>query len=424
MKELRKVTYARDDILDRPLDRPYVFYAPNLCGSYAIFIFGSYRCDKYLRGLCTPCHYSGLLHPASAPRSEVFASILDQTDYLLAHFDELVFAHQDGRGAGYRLNRPHEGGRFADLQIAGEGSFLRDGEVPPEIRREVLRRLVEFSRRERINLHVGLEVKAEDVVHAEARGELESWGRWVEELNLTLIMGFESIDPFVRNVIFNKDLSLESIERAISIGHARGMRPTCFVYPGNHGMTDAEAVADAVASVRWLRSRDAGIYMMLPNLQPHTIPHVLYHAGAYNLIDVRTAVGILDELLAGSQGESPVHYHAGDDWNIGGVTSEPDPEINVFTNERAASCAACRGAFRAAVWHLAQRHDVVGYRERVSAIEACACRERHVESARSDERRSARPIAERVEEDLERVAAEIPGYRPGRTVLKSGAGAG
>ena len=422
MQALRRVTYQRDDVLERPIDKPYLFHAPHLCGSYAIFIFGSYRCDKYVQGLCTPCHYSGLLHPAKLPRAEVHGAVLDQVDYMLEHFEDLVMAHQLGTGAGYRLLRPYPGGRFADIQVAGEGSWLRDGEIPPAIRVESLDRLDAFAKRQSLNLHVGLEVKAEDILRAEERGELDTYASrgWIDRLNLSLIMGFESTDPLVRNVIFNKRLSLDALERAIEVGHRRGMRPTCFVYTGNHAMTDAEVIADAVASIRWLRERGAGIYLMMPNLQPHTIPHLLYQHGHHDLIDIRTAIPILDELLAHGAGDDPIHFHAGQDWNIGGVTSEPDPELNIFTNPHSASCKACVGRFRKGLLGLAHTHDIASYRAHISVIEACACREAYADRVLADRQRGALPLGERVATDLHHCERLLPQYEPRRTVLHTG----
>ncbi len=425
MRALRKPTLARDDVLERAVDRPFVFYAPNLCGEYAVFVFGSYRCEKYLRGQCTPCHYSGLPHPSPGlTRDVVYQGLHTQLEHLLEHFDALVLARQRGTGAGYRLRFPHPGGLFADLQIAGEGSWLADREIPPEHRLRMLRRLAGFARERRLNLHVGLEVKAEDVLQAEASGELEAYGEFVEDLDLSLILGFESADPFVRNVIFNKDLCLDEVERAIAIGHARDMRPTCFVYAGNHGMTEDEVVDDVAASIAWLRERGAGIYLMFPNLQPHTLSHLLYHAGHHRLIDVRTAARLVELLLEGGRGESPVHFHAGHDWNIGGLTSEPDPELTVFGNPHGASCPACRERFQRAVWYLAQEHDEVGYREQIEAIRDCGegCEVRYGESLR--ELVTAVPLVARVAENLERAEALLPEYQPKRAVVRTGPGGG
>jgi len=420
MQALRRVTYTRDDVLPGPVREPYVFYAPHLCGEYAIFIFGSFRCDKYLKGLCTPCHYSGLMHPGRMPKADVYAALDDQVEHLISRFDELVLARQHGTGVGYRLPRRHPDGRFADLQIAGEGSFLRDGEIPPAYRLRILERFVAFGQREEIDLHIGLEVKAEDILRAEERGEFEIYAERMGELHFSLIMGFESTDPWVRNVIFNKGLALEAVERAIEIGLRRGMAPICFVYAGNHAMTDRETIDDAIASIRWLRARGAGIYLMLPNLQPHTIPHLLYHAGAHDLIDVRSAIPIIDELVAHGHGDSRVHFHAGHDWNIGGVTAEPDPELNIFTNPRRISCAGCVARFRAAVYALASSHDVDAWHAGTAGIRSCACRADYEEARRKQATRARTPLARRVEADLDRVEQLIDGYDPAPTVVISG----
>lgn len=421
MQRLRRPTYTRDDILTELIDKPYAFYAPGVAGDYAIFIFSSYRCDKYLRGLCTPCHYSGLLHPADRSKAEVFGSVLTQTDHLLAHFDELVLDRQTGDGALFRLERRDPGARFADLQISGEGSFMRDGEIPREIRLEILQKLAAFGREQRIEMHVGLEVKAEDILRAERVGEFEAWGDLVDELHLTLLMGFESADPFVRNVVFCKELETDDVEEAIRVGNRRRMRPTCFVHPGNHSMTDAEVVADARASVDWLRARGAGIYMMLPNLQPHTIPHLLHDQGAHDLLDVRSALPIIDHLIEGGRGDSPVHFAAGDDWRIGGLSSEPDPHLTVLGNPHGVSCARCRRTAEQALHRLARSHDHAAYRAELAALEQCRDCVVAFEADQAEEAsRPTAPLPERVADTLDLVESRLDFYAPQPAVLRTG----
>src|SRR5258708_22470335 len=207
-KRLRRPTYVTDDVLSAPLREPFHFHSGVYKGDFPVIVFSSYRYDKYLQGLCSPCFYSGLPH-SRAPRDDVYASLPGQADALLRRFDQWVMARQPGRGGPL----PYV------LQIAGEGSFLRDGEIPPRQRLEILHKLADDAERRHVQVSYNLETKAEDVFALERRGEFAEYGNLRSRLNLSIAVGYESADPFVRNVVFAKGLDEGVFQQAVKIAH-------------------------------------------------------------------------------------------------------------------------------------------------------------------------------------------------------------
>lgn len=424
MSTMRRATYTRDDVLEGPVTKPFLFHTPNLCGDYAVIVLGSRRCSKYTAGNCTPCHYSGLPHPKVLGQEGLRTGLLAQVDHLVENFDALVLDRQRGDGHGYRLPRRFPRGRFADFELAGEGSFLADPEIPPEVRRAILDNVAALSERRQMDLHVGLEVKAEDVLRAEQRGELASWASLPEQLNLSLLMGFESRDDTVRGLLFAKGLAIGDLERAITIAHRRALRPVCFVYAGAHALTEDEIVRDTRASIAWLRQRGAGVYLMLGNLQPHTLPHLLHQDGRYRMMDVRTALRLVEATIAGGQGVSPVHFHADQDWNIGGLSAEPDPELTVFGNPHGSSCSLCRQQAQDAVLHLVKSREPGPFHARVRAIRACdaGCDARYQRHLEQQRRYGEQPLLERVASNLAHAERAVEDYHPQHAVVLTGPG--
>ncbi len=424
MRTMRRATYDRDDVLEGPVTKPFLFHTPNLCGDYAVIVLGSRRCSKYTAGNCTPCHYSGLPHPRALSQEGLRKGLLAQADHLVENFDELVLKHQRGDGHGYRLPRRFPQGCFADFELAGEGSFLADSEIPPEVRRSILEKVTKLSERRKMDLHIGLEVKAEDVLRAEQRGELASWESLRQLLNLSLLMGYESRDDTVRELLFAKGLAIGDLERAISIAHRQALRPVCFVYAGAHTLTEEVMVGDVRASITWLRSRGAGVYLMLANLQPHTLPHLLHQDGRYRMMDIRTALRLVEVTIAGGEGDSPVHFHAGQDWNIGGLSAEPNPELTVFGNPHGSSCARCRQQAQEAVLQLVRSRETAPFHHQVSIIRSCdaGCEARYLRHREQQLEHSERPLLERVADNLAHAERAINGYRPQHAAIHTGPG--
>jgi len=252
------------------------------------------------------------------------------------------------------------------LQIAGEGSFLRNAEIPADRRIEMLQMFADDAWKRQISVSYNLETKAEDVIAAEARGEFAKYGELGTQLNLSLAIGYESADPFIRNVIFAKELDERHFERAVSIALKYDLNPIAYVYAGGHGLSDSDILESVRLTVRRLRELGVGIYLMLPNLQPFTLPHLLWACGRYQLPSPDTVLRILEVMLDGAPRRSSPHAWLGhSDWMIGGITATPDPVLTFYGSIVDASM---RKQLSIALDELQKEQDPEAFRQAVDVL--------------------------------------------------------
>ena len=120
-------------------------------------------------------------------------------------------------------------------------------------------------------------------------------------------------------------------------------------------MTENEIVEDVVNSVKYLTNNKVMPIVMYPNLQEYTLPHLLYQAGRYNLIDPRTAIRIFGEMDFITK---KVEQSSRDYWLMGDLFGGPPaPPMNFFNNANKVSCNHCAEAIRSTLQNIRQSHD-------------------------------------------------------------------
>lgn len=90
---LRRPQIAGGRLIQGVIKEPFKFYAQELIGELPVFIFSSFQCEKFLRGTCTPCFYSGFPH-SKGNKNEIYDSLLLQAEYIINNFDDLVLKRQ------------------------------------------------------------------------------------------------------------------------------------------------------------------------------------------------------------------------------------------------------------------------------------------------------------------------------------------
>ncbi|MBF0436739.1 MAG: hypothetical protein HQL77_15390 [Magnetococcales bacterium] len=308
-----------------------IYFEPGPDGDYPIVALRSVPCSYYLHGYCTPCAYSARPRPSSDIRQDPYPALLKQVDNLLSRFDELFLHRTNGQLPGYRIRqRKHD--RIYMLQLAGESSFFSDREIPPDYRRNILDRFLQFSNKHHVDWHLMLEVRPEDLVKASESGELDRLQPLLETLNVVVNMGFEHDDQFLRQVIFAKNLDQNVFLKAISIAKHHGLDPGVFLFAGAFILTPREVLQQMAHGLAFLETQGVFVNVMLPNLQAFTLPDLLYHADLYNLPEPTWLLGLMPLLLdyapKRSDGVTPGH------WFVGGVVAEPAPDGTIVNHPR------------------------------------------------------------------------------------------
>lgn len=181
-------------------------------------------------------------------------------------------------------------GRYPYLLLTSQGSFLDDEEVPPPLRDEVLRRFWEAGLRA-----ISTESEARYCLDEERLFRMkESFpGR------ISIGIGLEAANDFIRNSVINKGLPLHMMVKAAATLKAQALGFYTYVSLGKPFLTPSEDVQDAVDAVRL--SHDLGAFMSvleMINIQPHTLTEQLWLVGRYMPCSLWNGLEVLARLPA------------------------------------------------------------------------------------------------------------------------------
>jgi len=369
-RELRK-RRLRYEKKEEPLhgapEKPDIFFDHAPCGTYPIIALRTVPCDKYILGYCGPCSYSARSYPAGLGQQALYAGLMGQLEWVLTHFDELFVKRSNGRLDGYHLREAPERPWYM-LQLAGESSFFRDAEVPPNYRRAILERLVLFQEERGVNLHLMLECRPEHLLAAHESGELRALDPLLHALDVVVNVGFECHDDFLRNVVFAKDLDLDTFSQAMAVAQSYRLDPGVFLFAGATVLTTSEMLDEVESGLGYLQ--DSGLFanIMVPNLQTYTLPDLLYEAGCYQLPEPYFLLDLADRLLdyRPDRPHAVTPFH----WFLGGLESDPLPRLNLLTNPRKYTSDEVTHSIHRCVLELVHTLDEVRYRREAARLRA------------------------------------------------------
>lgn len=409
LKFLRHASLGQMERVERTFDKPNYFYVNGHDGEVPVFVFSSFPCAQYNQGYCTPCAYSGV-ERSNAKKSDVYASLTKQAQYIVDNFNELVTSHQSDIGHE-NLFRKYPESKFGIFQLAGEGSFFADSEIPQKYRSEMIEMFKELSEKDRINLQIFLETKATDFLknYSSFEGKEGEEENLVHDLNLTLLFGLESSNEFTRQVIFNKGLELNDFEKSFGKAHELGFRVGAFVFCGMHSMTQKELIEDIEKTIDYCRENDLAIDLMLPNIQPFTINHLLYQYGKYNLPDPRTVLEIVKTLTHSQKRDGTSNYINGYDWNISGLATYPKPEMYLFQNRKSITCSDCSEKIEDAVRKLTVNYNIDTFNSTVHELDKCDCKKQYDEFVNHEEANKD-DLRERVHQNINFAMSQKKAY--------------
>jgi len=157
----------------------------------------------------------------------------------------------------------HEGEEI--IKIYTSGSFLDPEEVPPGARDRILS--AAFERAE----HVLVESRPEFIPHLAD----------VDAPSLEVAIGLESADDRIRDLCVRKGFSFEDFERAAALAHDLGASVRAYLLLKPPYLTEGEAIADCVTSMRAAALHSDTISINPVNVQRGTVVERLWRDGRY-----------------------------------------------------------------------------------------------------------------------------------------------
>lgn len=346
--ELFSITEKLVDIRRKPFFGQFVNgMATESLGPFPEFILPTHPCIRTLQGYCSPCFFSKV-PISSQSNDDIYHSLIVQTQYIIDHFDEIVIGFQSREDS------------FKDrwdvtFCYACNGSLFSDAETTQSIRKQAFQMLSDEIQKRNLRPLTYIETCVTDYLDFLSSSEFDAIFPLLKKLNAVISFGFESSSDITRNLIYLKNLSLKDFEKAIEINSELGLQSAAFLYSGFHSMTQNEIVEDVINSVTYLTDKKVMPIIMYPNLQEYTLPHLLYQAGRYNLIDPRTALRIFEETDSITK---DVIQNSRDYWLMGDLFGGPPaPPMNFFNNEHKISCDNCAETIRNILQRIRQTHD-------------------------------------------------------------------
>lgn len=374
-KEMRNKYYDLCPVIYHGYNVPFGGSIAESIGPFPEFILRGKRCRKSKEGCCAPCFYSRMPY-ANLQKNDVNNSYLQQVDYVIDNFDELVLNNQKSSEAFRDVNAREGYLRPVEFVLTPTGSFFDPKEFDIDVRLQSLRKLLKFSEVRNLQLSLFIESHARDFFEAEYDSAYNETIEILKKLNTTIIFGFESSNAITRNVLYNKNLNLSLFEKAIERAHAERLRSGAFVFSGAFPMTNKEVVDDNISTFLYLRKLGVIPVVMFINIQPYTIHEMLYDFGHNNLIEPWTIAQVIMSLI-----DIFGAYKVGNRYNwlyadpIGGP---PPPRVNIFHNALKDTGKSCSESIYHAMHSLRMDGDVNKFRNNIDELKRKKCYEKYI----------------------------------------------
>lgn len=334
-------------------------------GPFPEFILKGHFCVRSSKGLCTPCFYSRLpIHHICEHQYD--SGYRAQVQYVVDHFDELIVKNQIGRVAYPTTSNENVYG----IVCTPTGSYFDSIEYPVEVRKDNLRVLIAAMRQHNCKIVLHIESHAEDVIHYFDNPDFEEISL-LHTLNARVLLGFESVNDFPRNVLYAKKLSLNDFECAVSKLKENGFPVGAFVFAGLFAFTDQETISDVTDTLEYLKEKHISPVLMFANTQKYTIPDVLLTHGKFKLLDPRSVATIVKKTinLFGCEMTGNI-----DPWFIADPKGgPPDPNLHIFNAETSTACPRCANVIYTAIEELRITKDKDAFYSALKNLDHCSC---------------------------------------------------
>jgi len=369
-KEINRLTLLlRTSYYDEHKNESEVYQRPHggkmteSIGAWPEYILKGTFCKRSFRGLCSPCFYSRL-PIAKHEKRDYMAMVRQQCMFIVDHFKNEVIDKQIGKT---HIESPRFSEEPCSLVLTPTGSFFDDTEFPVELRIEVLEKMVDCSHDLKRDIVLHIESHAEDVLSYDFESETSKHElELLRQLNSKVILGFESSDEYMRNVLYNKCLKIDDFVLAVSKLQNIGLSVGAFVFAGLLSANDMQTKDDVLKSIEFLWEHAVYPVMMFQNLQEYTITDMFYQNGTINLLEPFTVLDIVSEFL--KRLPLPNLY-----WLIADpIGGPPKPKDNIFACAKI-TCSSCSEKIYNSLVDLRTRRDISRFLLESSSIKKCEC---------------------------------------------------
>lgn len=236
--------------------------------------FKTAGCRFFLRGGCTMCNYG---HSQKVQVETMVAGVR-------AALAEAEVGQED------------------KLLVTPSGSMFDRVEVPIEAYRGIMALV-----RDRASHSFKTEAQAHYITPDAVRLHRELIG---DDRKALIVCGLESANPWLRRNCLNKDLPTGTFLSALATAHAHGLGFSTNVLLGVPLLTAAEAIEDAVDSLRWVLGHGVDEAYLFPvHVKPGTVTHWFWEHGQFSPPSLWSLVEVLSRFSAEELRRISVAWH-------------------------------------------------------------------------------------------------------------------
>lgn len=272
-------------------------------------------CRWFSAGGCTMCNYELMAIDDGVSEQE----ILTQVDRAIEKLGDLRKYHY--------------------LFLTSQGSFFDDHEVRADTRLEIASRLKSNG-----ITRMSTESEAKFCVNNERIPEFAK----ALDAPLSIGIGLESSNDYVRNVVVNKGMPIQTFQHAAEFLSQNSIGFYTYVLLGKPFLSPAEDIEDAIRTI--VDSLEMGAFMCvveLVNIQPFTLTAKLNEIGIYSPPSMWAGIELLRRLPKDLRNRV----------SIKGFTADVEPEPILLPT----TCPVCRSEVVKALdsWNYSRDYDVV-----------------------------------------------------------------
>lgn len=340
------------------------------------FWFRTRGCRHDARGGCTMCNYG-----AATPVSE----------------DEMVELVRRGLGALGSLDG-------ATLLLSPSGSMFDEWEVPARVRERTFRLARQTKARA---------ILCETRVDTLTDAAVQQYADIFNDRECGIGLGLESATPWVLKYCVNKALSLDGYRSAVAMLRRHGVLSTANVLLGPPFLSEAEAIEDSVASIRWAFAAGVDQCVLFPaQVKSFTLVEWLWQRLLYSPPSLWSLIEVLSRVGPELTPRVTISWYK--DYGAGGEKGDGVEDSPVLASP--STCSECHDAVMALLDEYRDRghFDVI---QELAGFE-CDCRLRWLAALQVPE---PALLAERVAHAYEAIGRDVLGeqwwLRHGETVL-------